>query len=338
MQAKGIDKEVVQWIDNWLTGRTQRVCVQGEKSEASPVDSGVPQGTVLGPTLFSIYIDDLEQEIKKLKLDVKVVKFADDTKGGKRVTNDDDRAKLQRALDCLCEWAENWSMSFNLAKCKIMHVGLHNPGFDYYMNGTMISSTEEERDIGITVTKNLKPSAQCSKAAGRAAAVLGQLRRNFHYRDRHTFIKLYKQYVRPHLEFSAPAWSPWLQGDIDTLERVQERAVKMVAGLKGATYEEKCAELGLQTLKARREGQDMALVHKFLMDDSGTELFRRLASQERARTRQAAGGHGLAVQFARTDPRKYSFSVRTVEKWNKLPEEVRAAPSRTAFRDMMKNL
>jgi len=74
------------------------------------------------------------------------------------------------------------------------------------------------------------------------------------------------------------------------------------------------------------------------MDDSGTELFRRLASQERARTRQAAGGHGLAVQFARTDPRKYSFSVRTVEKWNKLPEEVRAAPSRTAFRDMMKNL
>ena len=110
----------------------------------------------------------------------------------------------------------------------------------------LISSTEEERDIGITVTKTLKPSAQCSKAAGRAAAVLGQLRRNFHYRDRHTFVKLYKQYVRPHLEFSAPAWSPWLQGDIDTLERVHEIAVKMVAGLKGATYEEKCAELCLR--------------------------------------------------------------------------------------------
>jgi hypothetical protein len=71
----------------------------------------------------------------------------------------------------------------------------------------------------------------------------------------------------------------------------------------------------------------MALVHKFLMDDSGTELFRRLASQERVRMRHAARGHGLAVQFARTDPRKYSFSVRAVKKWNKLPEEVRAAPS-----------
>jgi hypothetical protein len=103
MQAKGIDKGVVQWIDNWLTGCTQRACIQGERSETSPVDSGMLQGTVLGPTLFSSYIDDLEQEIRKFTLDVKVVKFADDTKGGKRVTNDDDRAKLQRALDCLCD-------------------------------------------------------------------------------------------------------------------------------------------------------------------------------------------------------------------------------------------
>ncbi len=74
---------------------------------------------------------------------------------------------------------------------------------------------------------------------------LGQLRRNFHYRDRFTFLRLYKQYVRPHLEFSAPAWSPWLQGDKDTLEKVQEKAVKMVAGLKGTGYLEKCVELGL---------------------------------------------------------------------------------------------
>jgi hypothetical protein len=119
MREKGLDPGVIAWIENWLTDRTQCVCVQGEKSESCPVDSGVPQGTVLGPVLFSIYKDDLEHELKKLKLDVKVIKFADDTKGGKTVGSVEDRDVLQRALDCLCDWAEKWAMSFNLSKCKL---------------------------------------------------------------------------------------------------------------------------------------------------------------------------------------------------------------------------
>ncbi len=95
--------------------------------------------------MFSIYIDDLEYELKKLKLDVKVIKFADDTKGGKTVRSVEDRDELQRALDCLCDWADKWAMSFNFSKCKIMHVGLHNPGFEYTMRVTVIGTTEEER-------------------------------------------------------------------------------------------------------------------------------------------------------------------------------------------------
>ncbi len=89
----------------------------------------------------------------------------------------------------------------------------------------------------------------------------------------------------------------------------------MVAGLKGSTYEEKYEELGLETREERRGGQDMALVHKFLTEQTGTDLFRLTVAQDRARTRQAAGEHGLSVQFARTDPRKYSFAVRTVQNW-----------------------
>jgi hypothetical protein len=227
-------------------------------------------------------------------------------------------------------------MSFNLAKCKIMHIGANNPGYDYYMRGTKLGTTEEERDIGVTITKNLKPSAQCSKAAGRATAVLGQIRRNFHYRDRHTFLKLYKQYVRPHLEFAVPAWSPWLQGDKDTLERVQEKAVKMVNGLQGATYQEKLRELGLESLEERRNSQDMALVHKFLTEKTGTDLFQRAAAELNTRTRQTAGEHGLRVQYARTDPRKFSFTMRTVEPWNRLPEEIKTAKDREAFRSRLK--
>jgi hypothetical protein len=113
------------------------------------------------------------------------------------------------------------------------------------------------------------------------------------------------------------------------LEKVQEKAVKMVAGLKGSNYLEKCAELGLETLEKRRADQDMALVYRFLTKGEGQKLFNQ---QSEARTRQAAGGHGLTVQYARTDPRKYSFAVRTVESWNRLPDSVKSAETSESFK------
>jgi hypothetical protein len=88
--------------------------------------------------------------------------------------------------------------------------------------------------------------------------VLGQVTRAFHYRDRHVFIQLYKQYVRPHLEFAAPGWSPWLVRDIKALEDVQIQAVRMVSGIKSKDYHERLAELGMTTLEERRREMDMA--------------------------------------------------------------------------------
>ena len=163
--------------------------------------------------------------------------------------------------------------------------------------------------------------------------VLGQIRRNFHYRDRHIFLRLYKQYVRPHLEFATPSWTPWLAGDKEVLEKVQEKAVKMVAGLRGSDYEERCAELGLETLEERRQGQDMALVHKMMNNGQGAGMFEFARNDENGvRTRRAAATHGLVVQYARTDIRKYSFAVRVVEPWNRLPDTLKKAASKEAFK------
>jgi hypothetical protein len=96
----------VDWIEDWAVGKIQRVCIQGEKSESCPVDSDIPQGKFLGPVLFTVHIHNLEIELDKLELEVKLVKFIDDTKGGKVIGNTEDRDKLQRALDYLCDWAE----------------------------------------------------------------------------------------------------------------------------------------------------------------------------------------------------------------------------------------
>ena len=124
-------------------------------------------------------------------------------------------------------------MSFNTKKCKVMHVGGKNPKFKYQMNGVELATTEEEKDIGVNISSNLKPTAHCNKAARTAQVVSYQNARAFHYRDRHFFVRLYVhvQYVRPHLEFAVAAWSPWTLETLETLEKVQKWAVK-VSGLR----------------------------------------------------------------------------------------------------------
>jgi hypothetical protein len=101
----------------------------------------------------------------------------------------EDREKIQEALDYLCDWADSWGMAFNYRKCKVMHVSKKNPKYDYFMRGTKLSTTDAGRDFGVLISSNLKPSVQCTKAAGTAISVLNQLRRNFHYHDWHTFLR-----------------------------------------------------------------------------------------------------------------------------------------------------
>jgi len=135
-------------------------------------------------------------------------------------------------------------MEFNVKKCKVMHLGFNNPCHPYSMNGHVLEETSVERDIGVEMMKTLKPSAQCTKSARTAQTALSQLTRAFHYRDRHIYMRLYKQYVRHHLEFVSAALSPWTEADKSVLEKIQRRAVTMVSCLKGESYEEKLLELG----------------------------------------------------------------------------------------------
>ena len=202
-----------------------------------------------------------------------IYKFADDTKYGRVVVHESDRIIMQDNINHLMRWAEIWQMEFNAKKCKLLHLGSSNPRYVYTMGGyapagTVLQSVSEEKDIGVLVHESLKPSSQCCKAAKKANSVLGQMARSFLYRDKYTWVRLYTTYVRPHMEFSVQSWSPWYVRDIDVLEKVQERAVNMVRGLRGRTYEAKLKELGLTTLAARRQRGDMIQVWKFINKES----------------------------------------------------------------------
>lgn len=180
-------------------------------------------------------------------------------------------------------------------------------------------------------------SKYCKRAANKAMAVLRQITKCFHYRDKNIFLKLYKQYVRPHLEFASPAWSPWLVGDIETIEKVQEKALRMTSGLKGESYEERCKEAGLETLEERRKSQDMAQVFKILkgIDKLNPEQIFS-ARRQTHHTRQSANPWNLPGKQAKTDVRKHSFGLRVIEEWNKIPDEIKNVGKLATFKTQMK--
>jgi hypothetical protein len=336
LRAHGVRGELLDWVRAWLTDRKQRVVLNGECSSWEEVLSGVPQGSVLGPPLFTVFINDLDQAVKFIEL---LKKFADDTKLGQTATQEG-RACLQRALDMLCEWADQWGMEFNVKKCKVMHMGHNNMEQEYYMNGHKLEVTEEERDIGVLVTKNLKPASQCKKAARTAQTVLSQISRAFHYRDRNVFIRLYVQYVRPHLEFAVPAWSPWLEADKEVLEKVQRRAVQMVSGLRSHTYEDRLKELGLTTLEERRHQADMAQTYKIVRgkDRVCKETWFKSVTETGRATRSAADPLNLRPQQSRLEIRRQFFSQRVVESWNDIPADLKQSVNVKNFKNGYKTL
>ena len=338
LDSHNIKGSVRNWIGNWLSDRRQRVVINGSQSAWQPVISGVPQGSVLGPLCFIVFIDDLDLAAEEVML---VEKFADDTKIAQSVTSPAEIDTMQQCIDNLEKWSDTWGMSFNLDKCKVMHVGQTNPKNNYTMSGKQLHSTDQEKDIGVLITDNLKPTAQCNSAASKGRIVLGQIARSFHFRDRYVFLKLYKTYVRPHLEFSVPAWSPFLSQDIQVLEKVQMKAVNMISGLQGTTYLEKLNELKLLTLENRRKKYDLVETYKIMhgLSDVDYKTWFATASENASRTtRLTADPLNISKPISNTSVRQNFFSSRVIDSWNNLPASTKRATSLEVFKDLINEI
>ena len=335
----GLSGKLIEWIHEWLSGREQRVVLNGEASSWKQVRSGVPQGSVLGPVLFLIYINDIDNAVNVT--DSVLKKFADDTKWAMVVENEDDRQLFQKGLDSLMEWSEDWQMLFNVEKCHVIHAGRANKNYQYTMGGMSLKEVDFEKDVGVLLHKSFRPSLQCAKAAAKANSVLGQLCRGIGFRDKDTFIGLYKTFVRPHLDYCAPVWSPWNIGDRDILEAVQRRAVGMVTNLRGRTYEERLAELGMVTLEKRRERGDLIQAYKVLSGKDQVDpqtWFTRIQPREVGTTTRAASGTMNVVRNeGRTDIRRNFWSVRVCDPWNRLPDSIKDQATTNSFKNALDN-
>ena len=258
----GFGEVFTRWINNFLSERTQTVSIRGEFSEPKDVLSGVPQGSVLGPLLFILYVNEIPEILQgTAKL------FADDTKVYDKASKKD---SLQKDLDTLYLWSSKWLLKFNKTKCKVMHVGRNNPRNDYKIGSVLLEKVSEERDLGVHLSDNLKPSLQCVEAAKKASSALGIIKRTFSTFEISSFA-LYKTYVRCHMEYCVQAWNPYYRKDIDILEKIQRRATRMVPELRHLSYSDRLQRLKLTSLEDRRQRGDLIEAYKII---SGKENVR----------------------------------------------------------------
>ena len=315
----GITENVHGWIKSFLTGRTQCVSINNIYSEPAAVTSGIPQGSVLGPILFVIYINDMPEVVDK---DSQVFLFADDTKVFRQIRNDNDVTQLQKDIDNLVDWSDKWLLRFHPDKCVSMNIRSKHkdsPPNSYRMKDHILENSKCEKDIGVHIDEFLSFDIHINTAINKANRILAITRKTFDYMNPEMFAQIFKSLVRPHVEYAAPVWTPHKIYQIEAIENVQRRATKIIPGLSHLTYPERLRKLKLPTLAYRRERGDMIQTFKLTTDFEGYD--KQLPSLlQRSRTELRGHNKKLFVKGANKDIKKFSFPNRVTKNWNNLPQ------------------
>ena len=333
LKAYGITGNLLNWIKAFLSDRTQAVKVNGISSETEAVISGIPQGSVLGPALFIVYINDI---LDKIRSDGFL--FADDTKIFRSIRNKEDAAALQADIDTLEEWSDIWLLRFNPMKCHVLSLGrIEDTKYTmrYKVYNNEMEHVFEEKDLGVTVDSQLSFEDHIANKVRIANAMVGLIRRSFSYLSCYLFRKLYLALVRPHLEYAQVVWAPHSKKLINILENVQIRATKLVDGFGSLEYTERLRKLNIPTLVHRRARGAMIELYKHFnvySRETLSESFQPRQRNTRSHDRQL---HERVPKDGVRGLQSNSFYYRYTKTWNNLPAHVVTEENLNSFKNAL---
>ena len=350
LQSLGITSKPLKWIQDFLRSRTQCVSVNGMSSDISNVTSGVPQGSVLGPILFLLYVCDATKQVNNF-----LSLFADDTKLYSILLDlGHSHEQLQDDVDSLCRWSEKMLMSYNIDKCHTLHLGKRNPLQTYTLSKSdllpeessfaqlhYMKNVNSEKDLGVIIDDKLSFNQHIESKLLKAKQLLGVVRSTFKYMDEDIFLRLYKSIIRPHLEYADIVWSPTTKQYQDKIEKFQRRATRIVPSLSNLSYKERLQKLNLPTLKYRRMRSSLLFLYKYTHGLVNADFNTNCSICPNTNALQPSlsthtRGNSLKFQIQHhPGMRQKFFTTHALPVWNRLNEKTVTATSINSFKNKL---
>lgn len=336
LKMYGFHGNLLDWLIQYLSGRQQRIVLEGETSDWLPVTSGVPQGSILGPLLFLLYINDMPLITHSTTLAL----FADDAKCFKAIRSQDDAQQLQSDLDRLSTWSDTWKLKFNSSKCKVMSVtrksAANRIDYDYSLNNLVLEHVGTFKDLGVVIDSTLSWRANIQTLLTRTKRVCGMIKRSIGYSAPVSVsAQLYKSLARCHLEYCSPVWSPHYTRDVKAIESIQRGMTRYILGYppRSTTYVDRCLQLDVLPLSLRREVADLTLFHRCLHGTYDLELSKFVSFvPNNTNLRSASRGRLLRVNRVNSESFKADYFNRISSIWNSLPQDLRECVNFKSFK------
>ena len=309
---------LLNWISSFISNRHQRGVFRGKMSDFVPVLSGVPQGSVLGPLLFNIYVNDLHLHLRS-----KIFQYADDTFLFRVINDDSDVQFLQNDLATLHWWSENNALQLNPQKCQVMCISRrkNKPSPEYFVSNTKLSTATSLHLLGVQISSDLTWNEQVSSVTKKCNKLLGFLRTVVGNQNQNILFTLYRSLVLPIIDSCSPVWFVYRKNHINNLETIQRRATRFILGQKRGdhSYGERLKQLNLMDLNNRRKYLSTCFACSCISNTTSSFVFSNWSVNS---------CHPDALLFndhitPKTDSFKFTIAANFPRMWAELPDSVR---------------
>ena len=326
----GVSDMLLEWMKDFLQGRQMRTVIRGTASQNRDVTSGVPQGSVLAPIMFLIYVNDLGEDLSE---NTYINMFADDAKIQRRIKDSSSCKELQEDIHKIKAWSTKWKMDFNVEKCHVVRFGESEkrPIWQYKLGDEIIPSADKEKDLGVVIQKKLDPEDHINQITSKMYHLLANMKTAFTYVDTDMVRKIITTYIRPTLEYASVVWNPYHVKDENKLERIQRAATRWAPELRDLSYEERLKALNLPSLQERRKRGAFITLYKCTTGMMEIDNPNFIQYSERT-----LRGHSKKLQKKRGENRvrQNFFPNGIVDEWNKLPEQIVSAKNINQFKNL----